>query len=113
MTLEAILKPEPGVAFMMSNEAMVRAALEAGVQYASFYPGSPTSEILEAMVAYGPQVGAWAEIATNEQVALEGVAGAARVRPEGVGQATLFVQRQGRNAKQNNVTVEKAEAGKE
>lgn len=77
MTLEAILNPEPGVAFMMSNEAMVRAALEAGVQYASFYPGSPTSEILEAMVAYGPQVGVWAEIATNEKVALEGVAGAA------------------------------------
>lgn len=77
MTLEAILNPEPGVAFMMSNEAMVRAALEAGVQYASFYPGSPTSEILEAMVAYGPQAGVWAEIATNEKVALEGVAGAA------------------------------------
>lgn len=76
MTLEAILDPEPGVAFMMSNEAIVRAALEAGVQYAAFYPGSPTSEILEAMVAYGPQVGAWAEIATNEKVALEGVAGA-------------------------------------
>jgi len=76
MTLEAILNPEPGVAFMMSNEAMVRAALEAGVQYASFYPGSPVSEILEAMVAYGPRVGVWAEVATNEKVALEGVAGA-------------------------------------
>lgn len=76
MTLEAMLNPEPGIAFMMSNEAMVRAALEAGVQYASFYPGSPTSEILEAMVAYGPQVGVWAEVATNEKVALEGVAGA-------------------------------------
>jgi indolepyruvate ferredoxin oxidoreductase alpha subunit len=76
MTLEAILNPKPGVAFMMSNEAMVRAALEAGVQYASFYPGSPTSEILEAMVTYGPQVGVWAEVATNEKVALEGVAGA-------------------------------------
>jgi hypothetical protein len=36
----------------------------------------------------------------NIKASLEGVAGAARVRPEAVGQATLFVQRQGRKLRE-------------
>ena len=33
--------------FMLGNEAIARGAIEAGVQVASAYPGTPSSEILE------------------------------------------------------------------
>ncbi|BCA78809.1 indolepyruvate ferredoxin oxidoreductase subunit alpha [Desulfuromonas sp. AOP6] len=55
--------------FLMSgNEAIARGAYEAGVRVASAYPGTPSTEILENLVAYPGVDASWAP---NEKVALE------------------------------------------
>lgn len=59
---------------LSGNEAIALGAWEARVQYASAYPGTPSTEILEALSQYA---GVKAEWAANEKVALDGVAGAA------------------------------------
>lgn len=59
------------------NEAIARGALEAGVLYASGYPGSPSSEITETLArAAAARPGLYAEWSVNEIVALEGAAAA-------------------------------------
>jgi indolepyruvate ferredoxin oxidoreductase alpha subunit len=60
----------------MCNEAMVRAALEADVKLVSFYPGAPTSEILDTFNNAQKMFDYKFTIATNEKVALETAAGA-------------------------------------
>ena len=61
---------------MTGNEACARGAYEAGVQYASAYPGTPSTEILENLAGYrGDIVAEWA---TNEKVALEAAYGACK-----------------------------------
>jgi indolepyruvate ferredoxin oxidoreductase alpha subunit len=60
----------------MCNEAMVRGALEADVKVTSFYPGAPTSEILDTFNNAQKHFDYKFTIATNEKVALETVAGA-------------------------------------
>ncbi len=60
----------------MCNEAMVRGAIEADVKVVSFYPGAPTSEILDTFNNAQKQFDYKFTIATNEKVALETVAGA-------------------------------------
>ena len=58
---------------MTGNEAIARGAYEAGVRFASAYPGTPSTEILENVAAYkGDIVAEWA---TNEKVALEAAIG--------------------------------------
>jgi len=74
---EDITSKGPGRAFMMANEAMVRGALEADVKLFAAYPGSPTSEILDAFAETGRQMDLVAEVSSNEKVALETAAGAA------------------------------------
>jgi indolepyruvate ferredoxin oxidoreductase alpha subunit len=59
---------------MTGNEAAARGAWEAGVTFASAYPGTPSTEILENMVNYKDDV--YCEWAPNEKVALEAAAGA-------------------------------------
>jgi indolepyruvate ferredoxin oxidoreductase alpha subunit len=59
---------------LSGNEAIALGAWEAGVQYASAYPGTPSTEILEALSQYSGLVAEWA---ANEKVALDGAAGAA------------------------------------
>ncbi|HAS74342.1 MAG TPA: indolepyruvate ferredoxin oxidoreductase subunit alpha, partial [Clostridiales bacterium UBA8960] len=59
---------------MTGNEAVARGAFEAGVTYASAYPGTPSTEILENMIDYKEDL--IAEWAPNEKVALETVIGA-------------------------------------
>jgi len=66
----------PGKAFLLCNEAIVRGALEADVKVVSCYPGSPTTEILDAFSEISPKFDYRMEIATNEKVALETCAGA-------------------------------------
>lgn len=56
------------------NEAIARGAYEAGVKYASAYPGTPSTEILENIALYKDDI--LAEWAPNEKVALEAVFGA-------------------------------------
>ena len=68
--LEGVLKNK---LVMSGNEAVARGAFESGVRFASGYPGTPSTEILEAIVQY-PSI--HAEWAPNEKVALEAAAGA-------------------------------------
>ena len=63
--------------FLFGNEAVVCGALEAGVRYASSYPGTPATEIGEAFSKIAKEEGIYFEYSTNEKVALEGAAGAA------------------------------------
>lgn len=59
---------------MTGNEAIARGAYEAGVRYASAYPGTPSTEILENVAMYKESM--LAEWAPNEKVALEAAIGA-------------------------------------
>ncbi|MCK9433153.1 MAG: thiamine pyrophosphate-binding protein, partial [Candidatus Omnitrophica bacterium] len=59
---------------MSGNEAIARGAYEAGVRFATAYPGTPSTEILEAFAKYE---GVYAEWSTNEKVAVEVAIGAA------------------------------------
>ncbi|MBN2289986.1 MAG: indolepyruvate ferredoxin oxidoreductase subunit alpha [Candidatus Glassbacteria bacterium] len=58
---------------LSGNEAAAAAAWEAGVVYATGYPGTPSTEILETLTTYP---GVRCEWAPNEKVALEVAAGA-------------------------------------
>ncbi len=58
---------------LSGNEAIALGAWEAGVRFASAYPGTPSTEILPALSQYQ---GVRAEWASNEKVALDGVIGA-------------------------------------
>jgi indolepyruvate ferredoxin oxidoreductase, alpha subunit len=55
----------------MGNEALARGALEAGVQIAASYPGTPSSEILENIASVADRFHIHAEWSTNEKVAFE------------------------------------------
>ena len=59
---------------LLGNEAIARGAWEAGVRVVSSYPGTPSTEITEAISNY-PEV--YSEWAVNEKVAMEMCAGAA------------------------------------
>src|SRR5574341_989224 len=65
--------PTTGRILMSGNEAVARGAWEAGVTVASSYPGTPSTEILEALARY-PDI--YAEWAPNEKVAFEVAMGA-------------------------------------
>ncbi|RKD27281.1 indolepyruvate ferredoxin oxidoreductase alpha subunit [Caminicella sporogenes DSM 14501] len=60
--------------FLTGNEAVARGAYEAGVTFASAYPGTPSTEILENIGPYKGEI--YAEWAPNEKVALEVAIGA-------------------------------------
>ncbi|PLX42573.1 MAG: indolepyruvate ferredoxin oxidoreductase subunit alpha [Deltaproteobacteria bacterium] len=60
---------------LSGNEAIARGAWEAGVTVATGYPGTPSTEILEAVVGYKEDI--YCEWSPNEKVALEVAAGAA------------------------------------
>jgi indolepyruvate ferredoxin oxidoreductase alpha subunit len=59
---------------MSGNEAVARGAYEYGIRFASGYPGTPSTEIMETFAQY-PDV--YAEWSPNEKVALEVGIGAA------------------------------------
>ncbi|MDR0851339.1 MAG: indolepyruvate ferredoxin oxidoreductase subunit alpha [Clostridiales Family XIII bacterium] len=59
---------------LTGNEAVARGAWEAGLVFASAYPGTPSTEILEALAGYGDDL--YAEWAPNEKVAVEAAIGA-------------------------------------
>jgi len=60
---------------LSGNEAVARGAYEAGVTFASAYPGTPSTEILETVAKKYPEI--YAEWSPNEKVALEVAMGAA------------------------------------
>ncbi len=59
---------------MSGNEAIARGAFEAGVTVGAGYPGTPSTEILESLARYKPDV--YCEWSPNEKVAFEVAAGA-------------------------------------
>ncbi|MBW1766867.1 MAG: indolepyruvate ferredoxin oxidoreductase, partial [Deltaproteobacteria bacterium] len=59
------------------NEAIARGALEAGVQFAAGYPGTPSSEILQSLLDAAKKLNIHAEWSINEKVATEKAAAAA------------------------------------
>lgn len=65
---------------MLGNEAIVRGALEAGVQFVSTYPGTPASEIGNNFYALQKELAAtpkfYFEFSTNEKTAMEASIGA-------------------------------------
>ena len=61
---------------VMGNEAIVRGALEAGVNVASGYPGTPSSEIIESLSKVAKERNLYVEWSVNEKVALEVAAAA-------------------------------------
>lgn len=68
---------EPGkVCLMQGNEAIVRGALEAGINFASSYPGSPSSQVLGMLGNVAEERGFYAQWAINEISALQGCMGA-------------------------------------
>ena len=77
MVLKDALSKEKKNAFMLGNEAIVRGALEADVKVVAFYPGAPTSEVLDTFSDALGNFDYQMEITTNEKVALEVCAGAA------------------------------------
>lgn len=61
---------------LMGNEAIAYGAVEAGVQVACAYPGTPSSEVLATLAALSEEKGFYAEWSVNEKVALEVAIGA-------------------------------------
>ena len=67
----------PGqVCLMQGNEAIVRGAVEAGVNFAASYPGSPSSQILGMLGKIARERNFYAEWSTNEVCALQACIGA-------------------------------------
>ena len=62
--------------FLMGNEAIARGAVEAGVNVAAGYPGTPSSEVLTTLAKVATEYGFYAEWSVNEKVALEVAVGA-------------------------------------
>src|SRR3990172_3294182 len=75
--MASIATPAPGTTqLLMGNEAIARGALEAGVGFASAYPGTPSSEIICSLAEAAKEAGIYAEWSVNEKVALEAAAAA-------------------------------------
>jgi len=75
--MEEILLQKPGKKIiLLGNEAIVRGALESGVQFVSTYPGTPASEIGNTFFRIDKRAKIYFEFSTNEKVALEAAIGA-------------------------------------
>lgn len=81
MSYNKIVNGKPGTEkFFLGNEAIVRGAIESGIDIYTFYPGTPSSEVGENFMEIFREVGMrGVECSINEKVALE-VAGAAYAR---------------------------------
>ncbi|MBF0524324.1 MAG: indolepyruvate ferredoxin oxidoreductase subunit alpha [Deltaproteobacteria bacterium] len=77
--MHKLLVDSPGEKLLLlGNEAIARGALEAGVAFATCYPGTPSSEIPLQFFKITKEVDdLYFEYSTNEKVALEVAAGAA------------------------------------
>ncbi len=76
--MHKLLSGTPGQRmWLLGNEAIARGALEAGVAFATTYPGTPSSEISLNLFQISRECDLYFEYSTNEKVALEVAAGAA------------------------------------
>ncbi len=72
-----LLLDEPGRrACLLGNLAIVRGALEAGVQFFSCYPGTPSSEVGDTFSRLAKEAGVLFEYSVNEKIAVEVAFGA-------------------------------------
>ena len=74
----AVVQPAPAHSrqFLSGNEAVARAAWDAGVRVAAAYPGTPSTEILEVLARFPDLYTEWS---VNEKVSLEVALGASMV----------------------------------
>jgi len=77
--MSKIKQPEGNRALLMGNEAIARGAIEAGLQLMAAYPGTPSSEVCEALIEAHGEADYYIEWSTNEKIAFEVAAGAAQV----------------------------------
>ena len=76
--MHKLLNDSPGEKIMLlGNEAIARGAIEAGVAFATTYPGTPSSEISLNLFQMSKESDLYFEYSTNEKVALEVAAAAA------------------------------------
>ncbi|MDA3915951.1 MAG: indolepyruvate ferredoxin oxidoreductase subunit alpha [Deltaproteobacteria bacterium] len=76
--MHKLLNDSPGEQIMLlGNEAIARGAIEAGVAFATTYPGTPSSEISLNLFQMSQETDLYFEYSTNEKVALEVAAAAA------------------------------------
>jgi indolepyruvate ferredoxin oxidoreductase, alpha subunit len=76
--MHKLLQDRPGEKIMLlGNEAIARGAVEAGVAFATTYPGTPSSEISLNLFQMSQESDLYFEYSTNEKVALEVAAAAA------------------------------------
>ncbi|QTA89510.1 indolepyruvate ferredoxin oxidoreductase subunit alpha [Desulfonema magnum] len=76
--MHKLLTEQPGEKMiLLGNEAIARGAVEAGVAFATTYPGTPSSEISLNLFQMSQESDLYFEYGTNEKVALEVAAGAA------------------------------------
>lgn len=68
-----------GKRLMLGNEAIAWGAIAAGVDFAAGYPGTPSSEALQTLIATAETYGHYAEWSANEKVAVEAAAAASWV----------------------------------
>jgi indolepyruvate ferredoxin oxidoreductase alpha subunit len=61
---------------LLGNEAIVRGAVEAGIQVVTCYPGTPSSEVPDTFYRISPDGKYYFEYSVNEKVALEVAGGA-------------------------------------
>ena len=67
-----ILSDTPGARrCLLGNLAIARGALEAGVQFFSCYPGTPSSEIGDAFARIADEANVLFEYSINEKIAVE------------------------------------------
>jgi TPP-dependent indolepyruvate ferredoxin oxidoreductase alpha subunit len=76
MTSKIALDKPRSFVLLNGDEAVARGAVEAGIKVASSYPGTPSTEILEAIAEVAKHFGVYAEWSVNEIVATEVAAGA-------------------------------------
>ena len=78
MSSELLLRGKGGERhLLLGNEAIVRGALEAGVQTVACYPGTPSSEVPDTFARLEGQGRFRLEYSVNEKVAMEVAAGSA------------------------------------
>jgi indolepyruvate ferredoxin oxidoreductase alpha subunit len=76
--MHKLLVDKPGEKmFLLGNEAIARGAVEAGLAFASTYPGTPSSEISLNFFQISKESDLYFEYSTNEKVALEVASAAA------------------------------------
>ena len=70
--MQVVYQDNPGErTAMLGNVAIVRGALEAGVEYFACYPGTPSSEVGDTFAVISEANGITFEYSVNEKVALE------------------------------------------